>query len=211
VFQHPFLQGADLVFYSATKFLGGHSDLIAGIVLAGEGRGKDLIGAIRDFRTILGGTLAADTAWMLTRSLETCWLRMERQAEKATKVATALTQHPKVERVLFPGLLSENDGPSYATYKKQCTGPGSMITFYLKDAGFEEASRFLDAVKICHLAVSLGGTESLIEHPRTMTHSDMSEDDLERCKITNSMIRLSVGLESSKDLVRDLFDALDQI
>ncbi|MBW8869463.1 MAG: PLP-dependent transferase [Acidobacteriales bacterium] len=211
VFQHPFLQGADLVFYSATKFLGGHSDLIAGIVLAGEGRGKDLIGAIRDFRTILGGTLAADTAWMLTRSLETCWLRMERQAEKATKVATALTQHPKVKRVLFPGLLSENDGPSYATYKKQCTGPGSMITFYLKDAGFEEASRFLDAVKICHLAVSLGGTESLIEHPRTMTHSDMSEDDLERCKITNSMIRLSVGLESSKDLVRDLFDALDQI
>jgi methionine-gamma-lyase len=102
VFQQPFQQGADLVLYSATKFLGGHSDLIAGIVLSGEGsRGKELIGPIRDFRTVLGATLAPDTAWMLTRSLETCWLRMERQAEKATKVASALANHPKVARWYF--------------------------------------------------------------------------------------------------------------
>lgn len=211
VFQHPFLQGADVVFYSATKFLGGHSDLIAGIVLVGESRGKELIGPIRDFRTILGGTLAADTAWMLTRSLETCWLRMERQAIKADKVANALAEHPKVERVMFPGLLNESDGATYQTYRRQCSGPGSMITFYLKATDQAAAYRFLNAVRICHLAVSLGGTESLIEHPRTMTHSDMSPDDLDRCGISDSMIRLSVGLESSKDLVKDLYEALEQV
>jgi methionine-gamma-lyase len=211
VFQQPFQQGADLVLYSATKFLGGHSDLIAGIVLAGEGsRGKELIGPIRDFRTVLGGTLAADTAWMLTRSLETCWLRMQRQAEKAIKVAAAIASHPKVGRVMFPGLLTEQDGAQYQTYRKQCSGPGSMITFFLKNKQREAAYKFLNAVKISHLAVSLGGTESLIEHPRTMTHSDMTDEALDRCHITDAMIRLSVGLESSEDLIHDLSAALDQ-
>jgi methionine-gamma-lyase len=210
VFQQPFQQGADLVLYSATKFLGGHSDLIAGIVLAREGRGKELIGPVRDFRTVLGGTLAADTAWMLTRSLETCWLRMQRQAEKAMKVAAAIASHPKVRQVIFPGLFTEGDGNQYQTYRKQCSGPGSMITFYLKDDRREAAYRFLNAVRISHLAVSLGGTESLIEHPRTMTHSDMSDEALDRCNITDAMIRLSVGLESSDDLIQDLSAALDQ-
>jgi methionine-gamma-lyase len=211
VFQQPFQRGADLVLYSATKFLGGHSDLIAGIVLSGEGsRGKELIGPIRDFRTVLGATLAPDTAWMLTRSLETCWLRMERQAEKATKVASALANHPKVARVVFPGLFTERDGAQYQTYRKQCSGPGSMITFFLKDERREAAYRFLDAVKVSHLAVSLGGTESLIEHPRTMTHSDMTDEALDRCHISDAMVRLSVGLESSGDLIHDLSIALDQ-
>lgn len=210
VFQQPFQLGADLVMYSATKFLGGHSDLIAGIVLGGEGnRRRDLVARIRDFRTVLGATLAADTAWMLTRSLETCWLRMERQAEKALKVATALVSHQSVASVIFPGLLTEREEAQSAIYRKQCSGPGSMITFLLKDESREAAYRFLDAVKISHLAVSLGGTESLIEHPRTMTHSDMTEQALDRCGITNSMIRLSVGLESSDDLIQDLVTALD--
>lgn len=211
VFQKPFQHGADLVLYSATKFLGGHSDLIAGIVLSGEGRrSQEIIGAIRDFRTVLGATLAPDTAWMLTRSLETCWLRMERQAEKALRVASALASHPGVARVIFPGLLTDRDSIQLGVYRKQCLGPGSMITFLLKDESREAAYRFLNAVKISHLAVSLGGTESLIEHPRTMTHSDMSEEALDRCNITNSMIRLSVGLESSDDLVHDLLSALDR-
>lgn len=211
VFQQPFHQGADLVLYSATKFLGGHSDLVGGIVLCKEGsRAKELIGPIRDYRTILGATLAPDTAWMLTRSLETCWLRMQRQAEKAMKVASALANHHKVARVIFPGLLTDNDGVQYDTYRRQCSGPGSMITFYLKSGKRADAYRFLNAVKVCHLAVSLGGTESLIEHPRTMTHSDLTVEALDRCHVTDAMIRLSVGLESSDDLILDLSNALDQ-
>ena len=210
VFQQPFHHGADLVLYSATKFLGGHSDLIAGIALIGEGdRSREIVTRIRDFRTVLGATLAPDTAWMLTRSLETCWLRMERQAEKASKVASALAAHPAVARIIFPGQLTEREPEQWSIYRKQCSGPGSMITFLLHDDSRETAYRFLDALKITHLAVSLGGTESLIEHPRTMTHSDMTEDALDRCGITNSMIRLSVGLESSDDLIQDLVSALD--
>ena len=212
VFQQPFQHGADLVLYSATKFLGGHSDLIAGIALSGEGpRGRELIARIRDYRTVLGGTLAPDTAWMLTRSIETCWLRMQRQAEKAEKVASALAGNRKVARVVFPGLLSETDGAAYRTYRKQCSGPGSMIAFYLKNQRRAAAYRFLNSVTIPHLAVSLGGTESLIEHPRTMTHSDLTEEALDRCGITDAMIRLSVGLESSDDLIRDLATALARV
>ena len=210
VFQQPFQQGVDLVVYSATKFLGGHSDLIAGITLVGEGdRRGEIVSRIRDFRTVLGATLAPDTAWMLTRSLETCWLRMERQAEKAMKVASALAAHPGVARVIFPGLMTERESTQSEIYRKQCSGPGSMITFLLQDESREAAYRFLDAVKISHLAVSLGGTESLIEHPRTMTHSDMTEEALDRCGITDAMIRLSVGLESSDDLIQDLVAALN--
>lgn len=209
VFQQPFQHGADVVLYSATKFLGGHSDLIAGITLIREGDGsRELVAPIRDFRTVLGATLAPDTAWMLTRSLETCWLRMERQAEKAMKVAAALAAHPGVARVIFPG-MGEPDWEQTKIYEKQCSGPGSMITMLLRDESLENAYKFLDSVRIAHLAVSLGGTESLIEHPRTMTHSDMTEEALDQCGITNSMIRLSVGLESSDDLIKDLVTALD--
>lgn len=206
VFQQPFVWGADLVVYSATKFFGGHSDLIAGIVL---GKSKTLIDTIKDYRAILGATMASDTAWLLTRSLETCWLRMERQAKNAKEVALALNDHPKVWRVLFPALLSDRDGEQRTIFKRQCSGPGSMITFFLKDSSLEAAYRFLNAVRICHLAVSLGGTESLIEHPRTMTHSDLSVEALDRCGITNSMIRLSVGLEHPNDIIHDLRQALD--
>ena len=209
VFQQPFLHGADLVVYSATKFLGAHRDLIAGITLIGEGeRSREIVDPIRDFRTVLGATLAPDTAWMLTRSLETCWLRMARQAEKALKVASALAAHPGVARVIFPGLTA-CDLEQSQIYERQCSGPGSMITFYLRYESREAAYRFLDSVRIAHLAVSLGGTESLIEHPRTMTHSDMTTEALDRCGITDSMIRLSVGLESSDDLIKDLVAALE--
>jgi methionine-gamma-lyase len=212
VFQQPFVFGADLVLYSATKFLGGHSDLLAGIALSAEGkRGGELMGRIRDHRTILGATLAPDTAWMLTRSIETLWLRMERQAEKAQKVAAALARHRRVSRVLFPGLPDASRPGAVEVYGRQCTGPGSMITFHLRDKRRAAAYRFLNAVRIPHLAVSLGGTESLIEHPRTMTHSDLSREALDRCGITDSMIRLSVGLESSDDLIRDLSSALSRV
>ncbi len=208
VFQSPFRLGADIVLYSATKFLGGHSDIIAGAVLT---RSKEHIGPIRDYRTILGATVAPDTAWLLARSIETVWVRMARQAEKAMKVATALSHHPKVAKVLFPGLLTKSDGSNWKTYHRQCTGTGAVMSFYLKKNDRASAFRFLDAVRICHLAVSLGGTESLIQHPRSMTHSDMTPADLDECEITESMIRLSVGLESSDDLIADLTHALKAI
>lgn len=208
VFQRPFDCGADLVVYSATKYIGGHSDLIAGFALT---RAKEHMAPIKDFRTILGGTIAPDVAWLLTRSMETLWLRMERQAEVATKVAQALRTHPDVAKVYFPGLLKRQDGTSYEVFRRQCSGPGAMISFDLKAGTVEAAYKFLDAVEICHLAVSLGGTESLIEHPRTMTHSDMTPEDLDRCGITDAMIRLSIGLENSDDLIADLFNALNAI
>lgn len=206
VFQHPFACGADLVLYSATKYLGGHSDLIAGVALT---RTLEAMQSIFDYRTILGCTTAPDTAWMLTRSIETLWLRMERQAEKATKVARALAEHPKIAHVRFPALLTPDDGAAYEVYRRQASGPGAVVTFVLKNEDRAAAYRLLDAVEVCHLAVSLGGTESLIEHPRSMTHSDMSLADLDRCGITEGMIRLSVGLESSTDLIRDLTQALE--
>jgi methionine-gamma-lyase len=208
VFQRPFLNGADLVLYSATKFIGGHSDLIAGVALTTS---VDLMRPMLDYRTILGSTIAPDTAWMLTRSIETLWIRMERQAEKAMKIATALQNHPMIDRIRFPGLLTPSDGAAYATYMKQCSGPGSVLSFDLKDRTREAAYRFLDAVRLCHLAVSLGGTEALIEHPRSMTHSDMTSEDLDRCGITEAMIRLSVGLESSDDIIQDVLQALEKV
>jgi methionine-gamma-lyase len=208
VFQRPFLHGADLVLYSATKFIGGHSDLLAGIVLTTS---ADLMRPMLDYRTVLGATIAPDTAWMLTRSIETLWIRMERQAEKALKIARALQHHPTIERIRFPGLLTASDGAAYATYTKQCSGPGSVMSVYLKNGTREMAYRVLDAVRLCHLAVSLGGTEALIEHPRSMTHSDMTIEDLDRCGITEAMIRLSVGLESSDDVVQDLLQALEKV
>ncbi len=207
VFQRPFELGADLVLYSATKFLGGHSDIIAGVSLTRERSHMD---ALRDYRTILGGTISPDTAWLLTRSIETVWVRMERQAQKALKVAQTLKDHPKIKKLLFPGLLTEADGQIYQTYQKQCHGPGSMITMIL-DTNRNGAFRFLDHVRIFHLAVSLGGTESLVEHPRSMTHSDLTPEDLDRCGITESMVRLSVGLESSEDLISDILAGLEAV
>lgn len=206
VFQSPLEHGADIVLYSATKYIGGHSDLIAGISLA---RDRALLAPVYDYRSMFGATTAPDTAWLLTRSIETLWMRMERQAEKALKVAKALDRMPQVERVLYPGLLTKADGDAYRIRQKQCEGNGAMITFYLKDGRRETAFRVLDSVRVCHLAVSLGGTESLIEHPRTMTHSDMTEEDLNLCGISDGMIRLSVGLESSRDLIRDLAEAIE--
>jgi methionine-gamma-lyase len=136
---------------------------------------------------------------------------MERQAEKALKIARTFQHYPMIERIRFPGLLTASDGAAYATFTKQCAGPGSVTSVYRKDGTRETTYRVLAAVRLCHLAVSLGGTEALIEHPRSMTHSDMTIEDLDRCGITEAMIRLSVGLESSDDVGQDLFQALEKV
>jgi methionine-gamma-lyase len=205
VFQSPFEQKVDIVLYSATKFIGGHSDIIAGATLGS----KEDISKVKGIRGMIGTNGNPFDAWLMARSLETVHIRMQRQMENATKVAEFLSKHPKVERVIYPELYDKNS-EQYKIYKKQCKGPGSLLSFYVK-GGKKEAFKFLNNVKLCKLAVSLGGTESLIEHPKAMTHSEVDEKSLRDAEITDNMIRLSVGIENHEDLINDLKSALDKI
>ncbi len=202
VFQRAAREGADLVVYSATKFVGGHSDLVAGIV-AGS---RELIARVLEMRTILGTCTTPFNGWLLLRSLETLSIRMRRQAKSARALANLLVEHPKVTRVCYPGLLEPGD-PQHDIYKRQCSGPGSLIAFEV-EGGEEAAFHTLDRFEVCRLAVSLGGTESLVEHPMRMTHADVPPEDLARHGVTAGLIRMSVGLEHLSDLKRDLLHAL---
>ncbi len=204
VFQCPAVHGADLVLYSATKFIGGHSDLIAGVVTGNA----ELMDGIYGYRTILGTMANPFSGWMLLRSLETLSIRMHRQAKSAAKIAALLQDHPRIRKVYYPGLL-EPGTPQHDIYTRQCSGPGSLLSFEI-DGGEAEAFKMLNAVKVCRLAVSLGGTESLIEHPMSMTHADVPKDLLNTFGVNESMIRLSVGIEHLTDLKRDLMQALDK-
>ncbi len=205
LYQQPLKHGADLVLYSATKYLGGHCDLVAGVALGS----RELIDKVKLYRTILGSTLDPHSAWLLLRSLETAKLRITCARRNAEKIARWLANHPKVDKVHFPGLLTE--GQQKEIYDRQCTGPGAMLAFELAGAGEKEAFQFLDSVKLIKLAVSLGGTESLVEHPATMTHADVPKDQQEAIGITPALIRLSVGIEHPDDLIRCLEYALDQV
>jgi methionine-gamma-lyase len=205
VFQNPLPFGVDLVVYSATKFIGGHSDLIGGFVLGK----KDDIWQVKTYRSVLGATTDPFCCWMISRSLETIELRMKKCAENATKIAAFLADHPKVEKVVHPTVLDKKSS-QYQTYKKQCNGPGALISFYIK-GGKKEAFTLLDNVEICRLAVSLGGTETLIQHPRRMTHADLSDDMCERVGLTDSMVRISVGVEDPDDIIGDLKTALEKV
>jgi methionine-gamma-lyase len=205
VFQQPLKHGADLVIYSLTKYVGGHSDLIAGAVLGAS----DLMDPIRATRTFLGNMAGPFTGFLLMRSLETLKIRMHTEMENARILADFLRDHPKVHRVSYLGHLREGD-QDYEVFKRQCTGAGSMIAFELK-GGEAEAFRFLNALKLIKLAVSLGGTESLAEHPGAMTHSDIPLEDQEKIGITPSMCRISVGLEDPGDLMADVSQALAQV
>jgi methionine-gamma-lyase len=197
LWSHPLKHGADIVVYSATKFIGGHSDTIAGACLGS----KELISRVRSLRTFLGNMAGPWTGWLLMRSLETLKIRMEAQAKGAEAVAQYLNGHPRVEKVYYLGFLSpESDKQQYEVLKKQYTSFGSMIAFTIK-GGEKEAFAFLNKLKIFKLAVSLGGTESLAQHPYTMTHSDMCEEDKETIGITENLIRLSIGVENPDDLV----------
>lgn len=205
LWQRPLANGADLVVYSATKFLGGHSDLIAGACLGS----KALVDRIRTMRTFLGTMAGPWTGWLLLRSLETLKIRMSAQKDGARRVADFLAAHPAVARVHYLGHLKKGD-PQYALYRRQCTGAGSIISFEVK-GGEREAFRVLNALKIIKLAVSLGGTESLAEHPSTMTHADVSPEAQRASGITPAMIRLSVGVEEPDDLCDDLGRALGRL
>ena len=204
VFQKPLLLGADVVIYSATKYIGGHSDVIAGAV-TGLRAAMEPIGT---YRTIMGSMPDPFTCWLLLRSLETLKLRMEAQANNAQRVAEFLQDNPLVSQVFYPTLL-DPASRQHAIFRAQCTGAGAIVSFEIK-GGKAEAFRFLNAVKLCKLAVSLGGTESLVEHPGTMTHSDIPVDVQQRYGITESLIRVSVGVENVEDLISDLAQALEK-
>lgn len=205
IWQHPIKHGADLVLYSATKYIGGHSDVIAGACLGS----KALISRVKTLRTFLGNMASPNTGWLLLRSLETLKVRMDAQALNAQKVAGYLNRHPAVEKVYFLGNLTEKNGEQYAIWKKQCLSSGGMISFDIK-GGEKEAFAFLNALKLIKLAVSLGSTESLAEHPATMTHVDVDTDLKEKLSITDKMIRLSIGVEHYEDIIDDIKQALEK-
>ena len=206
VFAQPAKVGADIVLYSATKFIGGHSDVVGGVALAND---DELLTAIAHHRALLGGMPNPYTAWLLTRSLETLKIRAEQQQRNAQQVAAFLVQHPKVRKVCYIGLLTPAD-PEYAIYKKQQTGPGSLISFYIR-GGEAEAFAFLDHLKVFKLAVSLGSTESLAQHPAAMTHSGLAPEDKLLGGVTDDLVRLSIGIEHHDDLIWDLRQALEQV
>ena len=205
VWQHPLRHGADVVLYSATKFIGGHSDVIAG---AAVGR-KEFLEPIRTLRTFMGTMAGPWTGWLLLRSLETLKMRMTAQMKNARYVADFLNDHPKVRKVHYLGHLTEDDA-MYEVYRRQCLSPGSMVAFEL-DGGETGAFRFLNALQLIKLAVSLGGTESLAEHPASMTHADVSPEDQAEFGIAPSMVRLSIGVEYYEDLIADVQQALEGV
>ncbi len=202
VFQAPLTHGADVAVYSATKFLGGHSDLVAGAITAAD---PALVGKVKETRAFLGTICEPFTAWMLQRSMATLWLRMTQQAKNAAKIVDMIKAHPAVERVHHPTQFS---GEQAQIFQKQCTGAGSMVAIELL-GGRDAAFRFLDALKLIRLAVSLGGVESLATHPRTTTASEMSDEDLAISGITDGLVRLSIGVEEAGDLSDDIRQALD--
>lgn len=205
LWQHPLKLGADLVMYSATKYIGGHSDLIAGAVL---GNAENMI-RVKTLRTFLGNMASPHTGWMLLRSLETLKIRMEAMQANAIHVANYLNNHAKVQEVKYLGLLKEGTR-DYAIYKNQCSGPGAMVTFFIK-GGEKEAFTFLNALKLIKLAVSLGGTESLAEHPKSMTHAGVADDHLEHIGVTDALVRLSIGVEHYEDIIWDITQALEAV
>jgi len=206
LWQHPLKHGADIVLYSATKYIGGHSDVIAGAVLGSS----KIIKRIKTLRTFLGNMAGPWTGWLLLRSLETLKPRMETQAHNAKHVAEFLAHHQKIERVYYLGFLDKTNPVQYDVYKKQCLSPGAMLSFDVV-GGEKEAFTFLNNLKLIKLAVSLGSTESLAEHPATMTHMDLDDNEKIELNITGKLIRLSVGVEHYDDLIADIAQALDHI
>jgi methionine-gamma-lyase len=204
-FQHPILHDADLAVYSATKYLSGFSDLLGGIVLAKE---PYLIAHLHGTRAILGNILQADECWMLDGRLPTVSLRMNKQSKNAQRIAETLASNKKIARVNYPTLF--DDPEQIRIYKSQCRFPGAIFSFELK-GGKPAAFDFLRNLQIARNAVSLGGVESLVCHPATTTHSEMSDEDKKAFGIHDSLIRVSVGIEDWRDLLHDFHQALDAI
>ncbi|WP_137752685.1 cystathionine gamma-synthase family protein [Sphingopyxis sp. L1A2A] len=200
----PLAHGADIVLYSLTKYAGGHSDLVAGGVLGA----KHWLGPIRMMRNTIGTICDPHTAWMLLRSMETVELRMSRAGENAEKVCAWLRDHPKVDGLGYLGFLPE--GSQKDIFDRHCTGAGSTFSLFIK-GGEAESFRFLDALKIAKLAVSLGGTETLASHPAAMTHLSVPDARKTLMGITDNLVRISIGIEDADDLIADFAQALDAV
>lgn len=202
VFQHPLDLGADLSVYSATKYLAGQSDILAGVVMSPD---STLIASLRGMRAILGNILQPDECWILDSRLPTVELRMSRQSKNAARIVPQLAEHPKVRAAYYPALITD---PEQARIRdKQCRFPGAVFALDLH-GGRSAAFDFLRRLRIAKNAVSLGGVETLACHPRTTTHSEMSTDELTRYGIGEGLVRVSIGVEDHRDLLRDFLDAL---
>lgn len=206
LWQHPLQLGANLVIYSATKYIGGHSDVIAGACLGS----KEMIKRIKNLRTFLGNMAGPWTGWLLMRSLETLKPRMELQCRNAQQVARFLQSHPMVTNIHYLGLLTPEDGEQYEIYRSHYEAPGAMVAFEL-EGGEAKAFAFLNELKLIKLAVSLGSTESLAQHPATMTHAGIPEEEQRAIGITPALVRLSIGVENAQDLIWDLEQALQAV
>ncbi len=202
-FQRPLELGADIVVHSATKYIGGHSDVVGGAVVV---RDEELAERVAFFTNSLGAIQAPFDSFLALRSLKTLPLRMEAHQKNAMQVAEFLAQHSKVEKVVYPGLKSH---PQHELAKEQMSGFGGMITFFIK-GGLASSRKFLESVKVFSLAESLGGVESLVEHPAIMTHASVPPETRKKLGIDDSLIRLSVGVEDIKDLLADLKSAFDK-
>lgn len=204
-FQHPLVQNADLAVYSATKYLSGFSDLLAGLIL---GRDPSLIAQLHGTRAVLGNILQADECWLLDSRLPTVSLRMNRQSKNAQRIAEALATHKKIEKVFYPTLF---DNPEQIRIRDaQCQFPGAIFSFRLH-GGKRAAFDFLRNLQIARNAVSLGGVETLACHPASTTHSEMSNEDQKLLGVTDSLVRVSVGIEDWRDLLHDFHQALNSV
>lgn len=207
-FCSPYLQkpldfGIDIVLHSMTKFINGHADIVGGAVVAKE---KSVFEELKYVMMNMGFNMDPHQAFLARRGLKTLAIRIERAQENAIKVADFLESHPKVDWVLYPGLKSH---PQYALGKEQMDGPGAMISFGVK-GGLEAGKKVMDNVQLAVLAVSLGGVETLIQHPASMTHSKLSREARESAGISDGLVRLSVGIENVEDIIGDLSQALNE-
>lgn len=200
-FQKPLALGADIVVHSVTKYMNGHSDVVGGILVTNS---SELHAKLKFLQNAVGAVPAPMDCFLVMRGLKTLHVRMERHAQNAMVIARHLENHPKIDRVIYPGLESH---PQHAIAKKQMSGFGGMITFCIK-GGLPEARSFLEKVKLFTLAESLGGVESLIEHPAIMTHASIPAETRKELGILDNLIRMSVGIEDLSDLVADLDQAL---
>lgn len=203
--QKPLDFGFDIVVHSATKYLNGHSDVVAGIVVVGDN--DELVERLGFLHNATGAVLSPFDSFLVLRGIKTLSIRMREHSSNAQRIAEFLESHPKVERVIYPGLKSH---PQYELARSQMNTPGGMVTFFLK-GGIDESRRFLEKTKLFALAESLGGVESLIEHPAIMTHASIPKENREKIGIFDNLIRISVGIEDSKDLIEDLEHALSFI
>ena len=203
--QKPLKLGADIVVHSVTKYINGHGDVIAGLVVTN----KELADQIRfvGLKDMTGAVLGPQDAYYIIRGMKTFEIRMERHCKNAKKVVEFLNKHPKIERVYYPGLETHS---GHEIAKKQMKDFGAMISFELK-GGFEAGKTLLNNLKLCSLAVSLGDTETLIQHPASMTHSPYTKEEREAAGITDGLVRLSVGLENVEDIIADLEQGLEKI